>query len=432
MRNLIVWLHNMRRFVVVLLILACCAFSLETRAVSPAPDGGYPNGNTAEGNGTLFSLTNGIWNTALGQQALYHDTSGSGNSAVGLGALFKNVTASANTATGAYALFGNTTGNYNTADGYEALASNISGTRNNAVGIFALYSHTSGNYNNAVGSNALRSDTIGTINNAFGDGALANNTSGAGNTALGDDALWTNTSGGFNIALGAGAGSSLTTGSYNIDIGNLGVAGESRTTRIGTSGNQTRTFIAGIYGVREGGPSISPVYINSNGQLGTQGPASSRRFKKEIKPMDKTSEAILALKPVTFHYKSDNTNTPQFGLVAEEVAEVNPDLVVRDEKGEIYTVRYDAVNAMLLNEFLKEHRKVEEQGGKIQEQEATITQLKSTVAEQQKDFQSTAAQQQQEIRALTASLEEQASQIQQVSAQLELTKAAPQTAANNQ
>jgi len=137
--------------------------------------------------------------------------------------------------------------------------------------------------------------------------------------------------------------------------------------------------------------------------------------------MDQTSEAILDLKPVTFHYKSDSTGTPQFGLIAEEVARVNPDLVVRDDDGEIYTVRYDAVNAMLLNEFLKEHCKVEEQSRKIQEQEATITELKSTVAQQNKD-----------MKVFAANLKEQASQIQKVSAQVEMSKSAPRVVLNKQ
>jgi hypothetical protein len=151
--------------------------------------------------------------------------------------------------------------------------------------------------------------------------------------------------------------------------------------------------------VNEGG-TIKPLYINSNGQLGTQAPASARRFKKEIKPMDQTSEAILGLKPVTFQYKSDSTATPQFGLIAEEVAKVNPNLVVRDDQGEIYTVRYEAVNAMLLNEFLKEHGQVE--------------QLKATVAQQQK-----------QIEALTLGL-------QKVSDHLELSRPVRQVVANNQ
>jgi hypothetical protein len=206
--------------------------------------------------------------------------------------------------------------------------------------------------------------------------------------------------------LGYHAGVFLTTGSGNIDIGNEGVPAESATIRIGDS-SQTRTFIAGIYGVNEGG-TMSAVYINgSNGQLGTQPPPSSRRFKKQIKAMDQTSQAILALKPVTFQYKSDPTSRAQFGLIAEEVAEVNPGLVVRDEKGEIYSVRYDAVNAMLLNEFLKEHRKVQD--------------LEATVAQQHKG-----------MEVLAAQLKEQASQIQKVSAQLELNKPATRTVLNNQ
>jgi len=187
------------------------------------------------------------------------------------------------------------------------------------------------------------------------------------------------------------------------------------------------TFIAGISGVNEGG-TISAVYINTDGQLGTQPPPSARRFKQEIKPMDQASEAVLALKPVTFEYKSDSTGTPQFGLIAEEVAAANPDLVVRDENGEIYTVRYDAVNAMLLNEFLKEHRKVEKQNRKIEEQEAIISQLKSTAAKQEASI----ALQQKGMEAIAARLDKQESQIQKVSAQLEVKKPAPLTVLNGQ
>jgi uncharacterized coiled-coil protein SlyX len=215
-----------------------------------------------------------------------------------------------------------------------------------------------------------------------------------------------NTSGDDNIALGNNAGLLLTTGNFNIDIGNPGLAGESSTIRIG-SNQQTRTFVAGIRGVTTGNANAIPVLIDSLGQLGTV--SSSRRFKEEIKPMDQTSEAIHSLKPVTFHYKSDKTGIPQFGLIAEDVAEVNPDLIVRDQNGEIYTVRYDAVNAMLLNEFLKAHCK-------MQEQEATIARLKSTDAKRE----ATIANQQKQIEALTAGL-------QKVSDQLELSKPAPQT-----
>jgi uncharacterized coiled-coil protein SlyX len=207
--------------------------------------------------------------------------------------------------------------------------------------------------------------------------------------------------------LGAGAG--------------LGVFRASHVIAIGTNGADVSDscFIGNIRGATTANANAIPVLVDSAGQLGTL--SSSRQFKKEIKPIDSASKSILALKPVTFNYKSDKTGTPQFGLIAEEVAEVNPNLVVRDENSEIYTVRYDAVNAMLLNEFLKEHRKVEQQ-------EASITQLKSSVAKQE----ISAAQQKDEIKALTATLKEQAWQIQKVSAQLEVTKPAPQIVLNNQ
>jgi hypothetical protein len=271
--------------------------------------------------------------------------------------------------------------------------------------------------NTANGRDALESNTTGGGNTANGVEALDNNSTGAFNTANGTDALSSNTTGDHNIGLGDFAGLNLTTGSYNIDIGNQGMANDANTIRIGDSGNQFATFIAGIYNVNEGG-TILPVYINSNGQLGTQAAPSSRRFKKEIKPMGQTSEAILALKPVTFRYKSDPAGAgPQFGLVAEEVAEVNPDLIVRDKNGDIYTVRYDAVNAMLLNEFLKEH-------GKVQE-------LEATVAQQREDFEATIARlvatdtrQQEQIEGLTAGL-------QKVSAELELSKRNPQIATSS-
>ena len=206
--------------------------------------------------------------------------------------------------------------------------------------------------------------------------------------------------GAHNSALGASAGANIT-GNWNIDIENEGGSGESNTIRIGepakpvgpnTMVEQLRTFIAGIRGVTTGNANAVPVVIDSDGQPGTV--SSSRRFKDEIKPMNKASETILALKPVTFHYKSDSTGTPQFGLIAEEVAKVNPNLVVRDADGQIYTVRYEAVNAMLLNEFLKEHRTVQELKSTATTQEAIITQLKSAIAQQQNDFVATTAEQQ--------------------------------------
>jgi hypothetical protein len=311
-----------------------------------------------------------------------------------------------NTAVGAGTLLFNT-GDNNTATGALALLSNTTGSENTANGAFALVSST-GIGNTATGASALTSNTTGNNNTANGASALALNTTGNTNTASGANALIGNTTGSSNIALGAAAGSSLTTGNNNIDIGNAGFNSDSGTIRIGDV-DHTRTFIAGIHGVTTGVADAIPVLIDSAGQLGTM--SSSRRFKKDIQSMDKTSEVILGLKPVTFHYRSDAKGTPQFGLIAEEVAEVNPDLVVRDEDCDIYTVRYEAVNAMLLNEFLKEHRKVEKF-------EATMTKQEVAAAKQEAKI----AQQQKQIEALTAGL-------QKVSAQL--ATASPSLADSN-
>jgi hypothetical protein len=452
------------------LTLICLALSPNLYAVLPAPDGGYPGFNTAEGTNALKNLTTGVgdtavgWyslfsntdgsfntgvgaatlvlnvgdqstgdgvdNTAVGAAALFLNISGSDNTAVGTATLVNNSTGDSNSALGAFALNSNTTGSDNTATGFNALVSNIggvqntangtqalalntTGSHNTATGFHALFSNTnadnntaygyeallsntgplamentavgfralrtsnSGVGNTAIGYQALQDNTTGLVNTAVGDQALSHNNGGSFNTAYGAQALFSNTTGSSNIALGTVAGNALTIGDDNIDIGNSGAAGESRTIRIGNSLDHDRTFIAGIRGKTTGSMNTLAVLIDVNGQLGTA--SSSRRFKKEIKPMEKASEAILALKPVTFHYKSDTTSTPQFGLIAEEVAEVNPDLVVRDENGEIYSVRYDAVNAMLLNEFLKEHRRVQKQTQKIQEQETTIAELKKQV-----------------------------------------------------
>ena len=311
----------------------------------PPPGGDYPNMNTAVGTQALLDLTTGQDNTALGFRALTENTQGSLNTAVGSTALRNNRVGNRNTATGDAALFENSGGNNNTANGYRALQSN------------------KGNNQTAVGAGALE------------------------DTATSSD----------NTALGHESGKNLSIGTNNIDIGNQGVAGDSGTIRIGSS-DQTRTFIAGIHGaVLMGG---GAVIVNNLGQLGRA--ASSERFKEEIKPMGKESEAILALRPVTFRYKKeiDPQGMLQFGLIAEEVEKVNPDLVVRDSEGKPYTVRYDAVNAMLLNEFLKEHRK--------------IAAVESGVAQ------------------LAASLKEQDSKIQMLSAQLELSKPGRPTVLNNQ
>jgi hypothetical protein len=291
-----------------------------------------------------------------------------------------------NTAIGDQALYRNTIGSGNTAVGDSALFSNVGGP------------NSEGDDNTATGAQALLSNTTGSFNTASGVSALRNNITGNSNTAVGHNTLVGNTTGNLNIALGDDAGLEQITGGSNIYIGDVGLGGESNVIAIGngpTGG--TSFFVGAVYGVTTGSSTTLPVIVDNGGQLGTA--PSAARFKKEIKPMDKTSESVLALKPVTFHYKSDKTNTPQFGLVDEEVAAVDPDLVVRDNNGEIYSVRYDAVNAMLLNEFLKEHRKNEQQ-------EATI------------------ARQQKQIDVLTAGL-------QKVSAQLEVSKAAPQTVVNN-
>jgi hypothetical protein len=360
------------RLAFLLITLACFALSPQAQAVCQ------------EG-----CLTNE--NTVLGDDALLNNT-GINNTANGALALSSNTTGNSNTANGAFALLSNTTGSGNAANGWQALFSNTTGAENTANGDSALLFNTTGIWNTATGSGALQSNTTGNFNTANGVIALANNTAG-----------------GSNIALGFEAGMNLTTGSNNIDIGNAGVAGESRTIRIGRSGTHTKTFIAGISGVTV--PGGLGVIVGTNGKLGTV--VSSARFKEAIKPMDKTSEAILALKPVTFRYKRelDPKSIPQFGLVAEQVEKVNPDLVARDDQGKPYTVRYEAVNAMLLNEFLKEHKTV-------QEQKATIAQLKQ-------DFESKLAEQQKQIAALTAGL-------QKVSAQVEMSRRAPQMVNNNQ
>ena len=410
-------------------LFAFTCFALAPQARATCQDACLTNDNTVQGDDALISLTSGTDNTANGSNALLNNTIGIENTATGSHALYYNTTGNYNVANGDYALYSNTTGIDNDAFGSGTMLSNTTGSKNSAIGDVALYRNTTGYGNAASGANALQENTIGSNNTANGAFALFNNTTssdntatgfqalfsnttGRNNTANGYNALYNNTTGGSNITLGFQAGLNLTTGNSNIDIGNVGVAGESKRIRIGTAGTQTKTFIAGISGATVAGG--VGVIVGSNGQLGTV--VSSERFKDAIKPMDKASEAILALKPVTFHYKKDldPEGVPQFGLVAEDVEKVNPALVARDADGNVYTVRYDAVNAMLLNEFLKAHRKVEEQ-------EATITQLKSTVAQQQKG-----------MEIFAATLKEQASQIQKVSAQLELNKPAPRTVLNDQ
>ena len=338
----------------------------------------YGGNNTGTGFGALFSNTTGNVNTGIGVKALYSNYQGSNNTAVGYEALYSNTTASNNTALGTVALEYNTTGENNTATGTGALFYNSTGVQNTATGSRALngtfgnggasyntasgfeslFSVTTGGGNLADGWQALHQNTSGTYNTANGTSTLRQNTTGNNNTADGVNALYNN-NGSNNVGLGFQAGQNLTTGSNNIIIGAgvLGVVGDANTTRIGKTTTK-KTFISGISGKTVAGG--VGVIVNSQGQLGTI--QSSARFKDDIRPMDQTSEALLKLRPVTFRYKEelDPDKIPQFGLIAEQVENINPDLVVHDEDGKISTVRYEAVNAMLLNEFLKEHRKVEE------------------------------------------------------------------------
>jgi trimeric autotransporter adhesin len=478
--------------ILIALVLACFDFSPIAYAVSPPPDGGYPGGNTAEGASALLSRTTGIYNTAIGLYSLLSLTHGNFNTGVGAGTLLVN-TADSNTATGAGALLGNTTGDFNTANGTFTLFSNTTGGANTATGASALQSNTQGDNNTAVGAAALLNNTAtgntaigsntllnnttggtleniqgvdvgpnvavgwqslesntvasantavgyqalhsfttgpvgleqvglctavgfralanatgdGIANSAFGYQALSNNSDGGGNTAIGLQALLSNTTGGGNVAIGNNALSNNTAGNSNAALGfNAGTAvtTASNVICIGAFGQNVDNscFIANIFDATSA--SGIGVFINPSGQLGTT--TSSKRFKEDIKRMDKSSEALFSLTPVTFHYKKkiDPAGTSQFGLVAEDVEKVNPDLVVRDNDGKPYSVRYDQVNSMLLNEFLKEHRTVQQQG-------VTIAELKGQIA------------------SLTAIVKQQTTQIQNVSAQLELNRSASQTIA---
>ena len=370
--------------------------------------------NTATGDGALDNNTSGQNNTATGMQAMLGDLenkgTGSNNTATGYESLYSYSSGNYNTAIGVQALFKDTTGGSNTATGYAALYFNITGNFNTATGRGALYKNTGSN-NTATGYQSLNLNNSGHDNVAYGMRALQNNSSGYSNVAVGTTALQNNTVGSNNIAVGTLAGYNLTTGSNNIDIGNQGTAGEAGIIRIGAAGTHTNTLIAGVYNVPVSGLSV---VVGSGGQLGTS--TSSARFKDDIKPMDKVSEAILSLQPVTFRYKKDldPKAIPQFGLVAEQVEEVDRDLVARDAEGKPFSVRYEAVNAMLLNEFLKEHRTVAEQ-------KTTIAQLQSGMARQQR-----------EIETLAATAREQAGLIQKVSAQMSITRPPPRLVVDNQ
>jgi hypothetical protein len=447
-----------------LLALSFLALSLIAQAVTPPPDGGYPGLNTAEGQSTLFNLTTGSANTALGWSSLRSDITGSFNTALGAGTLAAN-TADENTATGAAALFSNTTGGFNTANGALALFTNKTGRDNTAMGIQALYlsdgdpSNNEGSENSAFGTVALFSNTVGYANSAFGSGAMGSNTTGSfntasgflalggalqlgegtvatgddntatgayalasnitgegntahgaaalfsnvgglGNTAVGDSAL-VNSTGNFNTAVGDGAGSNVAIASNVICIGSFG------------EDIDNSCFIGNIYSNVQPVIGIDPDYvtIDSNGKLGRSNlNGSSRRFKHDIRPMDKTSEILFALKPVSFRYNKeyDAAQRLSFGLIAEQVAEVAPDLVGHDKQGEPDSVRYEQINAMLLNEFLKEHRKVQ--------------QLEVAANQQRNEFEATIAELRKEIESVVARSKERDEKIQKVSGQIEVKK----------
>jgi len=369
---------------VALLVIVVFAVCPKLQAVNPPPDGGYPGGNTAEGQNVLLSLTSGTFNTAVGFSSLQNITMGNLNTATGAAALFANK-ADQNIATGAAALLSNTSGANNTADG-----------------TFTLAANTVGQGNTAIGTGALSNNTIGSQNTAIGASALRHNTTANGNTADSFSALFNNTTGNENTAIGDLAGFNQTTGSNNVYIGSgiTGVAGESNA-----------CYIASIFG--QASANGVQVLIGSDNKLGTS--TSSKRFKDDIKPIGPASEALFALKPVTFRYKReiDPARRLQLGLVAEDVAKVDPGLVVLDKEGKPYSVRYDQVNAMLLSEFLKEHRKVKRQESQIREQEQAIAQLRSG------------------MDGLTATVKQQAAQIQKVSARIELSQPKPETVAND-
>jgi uncharacterized coiled-coil protein SlyX len=382
------------------------------------PNGQLPNDNTVTGYGALATPSGGQDNTADGALALEVNTTGVFNTAAGSESLFANTGGSNDTAAGFAALFSNTTGSENTGIGVSAMEVNTTGSNNTAVGFQALEINSRGHENTAVGANALLSAT-NSDNTAIGENALENQTEGFANTAIGYD-----------------AGAGLTAGDYNIYIGDMGSESseESYTIRIGYQSLQQAAFIAGIYAIGEptlGNP-ILPVYVNSSGQLGTL--SSSRRFKRDIAPMGDASSVLLSLRPVTFHYKPSldpSGKVPQFGLIAEEVEKVCPSLVAHDARGEPFTVRYDAVNAMLLNEFLKEHERVQELEKSAVEQEQQVhamsaqlkgvRDLKLTVAAQAQ----TIAAQQKQIQALTASMQNMTRQMDKVAQRLDGNLGAP-------
>ncbi len=324
----------------------------------------------------------------MGRQALTSNTTGVQNDAVGYNALASNTTGSINVAVGDYALVSNTTGVGNVGLGSAALGYNTSGNNNIALGNSVMVSNTSGSENIAIGVNALYGNTIGNSNIALGLLALVSN-NGSNNIGLGNQALQSVQTGSGNLALGANAGSALAGAeNNNVDIANAGITGESSTIRIGTVGTQTKAFIAGIRGVTTGVANGITVLIDGNGQLGTV--SSSRRFKTDVRDMGDASSRLMRLRPVTFKYKPelDPSGTTQYGVIAEEVEQVFPDLVARDKDGKIETVKYHLLSALLLNEVHKQYRQQRAQAEQIytlRSQYAQLAQLQRENAQLARD-----------------------------------------------
>lgn len=351
-------------------------------------------------------------NTAGGESALFNTSTGANNTAFGFRTLLANGAGSSNTGLGASVLSANTVGTNNTGIGFRALSVNKGlidsgdGSNNTAIGANSLLRNTQGQKNTATGGSSLGANTTGDWNTANGYGSLQKNITGGGNTGIGFQALLNSTAGNFNLALGFGAGSALTIGGNNIYLSNTGIARESSSIRIG-NGSHTRTFISGIRGVKTGSANAVAVVIDSNGQLGTVN--SSARFKKDIKDMRSASQNLMKLRPVTYRYKEtdENSSNPlEYGLIAEEVAKIFPDLVAYGADGQIETVQYQKLTPMLVNELQLMNRQLETEKQKNKALADEVTKMKAQFHEvadlknQVKDLQSQAK----IIQVLTAKL----------------------------
>jgi hypothetical protein len=335
--------------------------------------------NTGVGVQALQNVTSGGNNTAVGLEALFFNTTGSNNNAFGVGSLQSNTGGQGNVAVGSYSLLFNTTGGDNTGLGTQVLSNNTTGNFNSALGYNALNFNQTGSNNTALGRSSLFGNVDGEYNTAVGYLALLGNVSGSSNTAVGERALQSATQGG-NTAVGFAAGSQLQTGIYNIYIGDAGVATESNTTRIGHPGISTAAFLSGVRGAATGVADAIPVVIDSAGQLGTI--SSSVRFKEQIEDMGEASEGLLKLRPVTFRWRGKADAPRQFGLIAEEVEKVVPELVVHAKDGQAETVLYSELPAMLVNELQKQERRIEEQASEIRELQSRLAKLEERAGSQ--------------------------------------------------